>query len=47
VTDLDYDSWFIQEVENGQRQADRGDLIDHEEVVKWIENRLQDMQSGS
>jgi len=47
MTDLDYDSWFLQEVENGQVQADQGELIDHEEVVKRIEKRLQDMQSGS
>ena len=47
MIDLDYDSWFIQEVEKAQSQADRGELIDHEEVVRWIEKRLQDMQSGS
>jgi len=47
MTDSDYDSWFIQEVEKGQAQADRGELIDHEEVVTCIEKRLQDMQSGS
>ena len=47
MTDLDYDSWFIQEVEKGQVQADRGELIDHEEVVKRIEKRLQDKQSDS
>lgn len=38
---LDYDSWFIREVEKGMAQAARGELIDHEEVVKRIEKRLQ------
>jgi len=47
MTDLDYDSRFIQEVEKGQAQADREELIDHEEVVKRIEKRLQDKQSDS
>ncbi len=47
MTDLDHDSWFIQEVEKGQAQADWGELIDHEEVVKRIEKHLQDQQSGS
>jgi predicted transcriptional regulator len=38
---LDYDQWFIQEVEKGLEQAARGELIDHEEVVKRIESHLQ------
>lgn len=38
----DYDSWFIQEVEKGQSQADQGELIDHDEVVARIERRLQE-----
>ena len=37
---LDYDEWFIQEVEKGLAQANRGELIDHEEVVNRIEKRL-------
>jgi predicted transcriptional regulator len=47
MTDLDYDSWFIQQVEKGQAQADRGELIDHEEAVKRIEKRFQDKQSAA
>ena len=38
---LDYDHWFIQEVEKGLEQEARGELIDHEEVVKRIESHLQ------
>jgi predicted transcriptional regulator len=37
---LDYDRWFIQEVEKGLEQAARGELLDHEEVVARIESRL-------
>lgn len=39
---LDYDTWFIQEVEKGLAQAARGELIDHDEVVKRIEKKLQE-----
>jgi predicted transcriptional regulator len=44
---LDHDSWFRDEVAKGQAQAARGELIDHEEVVRRIEKRLQDKQSRS
>jgi predicted transcriptional regulator len=44
---LEHDSWFRQEVEKGQAQAARGELIDHDEVVKRIEKRLQEKQSRS
>jgi predicted transcriptional regulator len=44
---LSHDSWFIQEVEKGQRQAAKGDLIDHDEVVTRIEKRLQEKKSRS
>ena len=45
MSDLDYDSWFIREVEKGLAQADRSELIDHEEVVKRIEKRLKEKLS--
>ena len=44
---LDHDTWFIQEVEKGLSQADKGDLIEHDEVVARIEKRLKDKQSHS
>jgi predicted transcriptional regulator len=44
---LDHDSWFRDEVAKGQAQAARGELIDHEGVVRRIEKRLQDKQSRS
>jgi predicted transcriptional regulator len=42
---LDHDKWFAQEVEKGQLQAAKGDLIEHDEVVTRIEKRLKDKQS--
>jgi predicted transcriptional regulator len=36
---VDYDEWFIQEVEKGLAAADHGELIDHEEIGKLINNR--------
>jgi len=38
---LDYDAWFIREVEKGLAQAARGELLKHDEVVARIEKRLQ------
>jgi len=38
---LDYDAWFIREVEKGQAQARSGELIDHDVVVARIEQRIQ------
>ena len=42
---LDYETWFIQEVEKGQAQAARGELIEHEAVVARIEKRLKEKQT--
>ena len=36
---VDYDSWFLQEVERGLAAADRGDLVEHEDIGKLIEGR--------
>jgi predicted transcriptional regulator len=44
---LDHDSWFIQEVEKGQAQADKGDLVEHDKVVARIEKRLREKQHRS
>lgn len=37
---LSYEEWFSGEVEKGIAQADRGELIDHEEVMRRLEERL-------
>ncbi len=44
---LDHDTWFAQEVEKGQSQAAKGELIEHDEVVARIEKRLQEKQPRS
>ncbi|MGH9636777.1 MAG: CopG family ribbon-helix-helix protein [Candidatus Angelobacter sp.] len=44
---LDHDAWFIQEVEKGQSQAAKGELIEHDEVVARIEKRLKEKQHRS
>ena len=36
---VDYDEWFLQEVEKGLTAADRGEFIDHEEIGKLINRR--------
>ena len=44
---LDHDTWFVQEVEKGQSQAAREDLIEHDEVVARMEKRLKEKQHHS
>lgn len=44
---LDHDTWFIREIEKGQLQAAKGDLIEHDEVVARLEKRLKDKKSRS
>jgi len=36
---VNYDEWFLQEVEKGLAAADRGELLEHENVRKLIEGR--------
>lgn len=36
---VDYDEWFIREVEKGLAAADRGEFIEHEEIGKVIDRR--------
>jgi len=36
---VNYDEWFIREVEKGIAAADRGELVDHDEVRRRIERR--------
>ena len=36
---VNYDEWFAREVEKGLAAADRGELIDHEEIGKLIAQR--------
>jgi len=36
---LDYDEWFLKEVDHGLAAADRGELADHADVRKLIDER--------
>jgi predicted transcriptional regulator len=42
---VDYDEWFINEVEKGLAQIDRGEVLKHEEVGARIEKLLTEKQS--
>ena len=36
---VDYDEWFLQEVDEGLAAADRGEFVDHSEIRKVIDRR--------
>jgi predicted transcriptional regulator len=36
---VNYDEWFLQEVEKGIVASDRGEFVDHEDVKKLIDRR--------
>lgn len=36
---VDYDEWFLREVEAGVAAADRGEFIEHEDIGKLINRR--------
>ncbi len=36
---VDYDEWFLREVDAGLAAADRGELVDHSSVRKIIDER--------
>jgi len=36
---VDYDEWFLGQVDRGLIAADRGELVDHEEVGRLIDSR--------
>jgi predicted transcriptional regulator len=42
---VDYDEWFISEVEKGLAQIERGQVLTHEEVGARIEKLLIEKQS--
>ncbi len=41
---VDYDEWFLREVEKGIASADRGELLSHEEVGTRLEKLLAEKQ---
>ena len=36
---VDYDQWFLRDLEKGLAEADRGELIEHEDIGKVIDSR--------
>jgi predicted transcriptional regulator len=38
---LDYEEWFVREVERGIAEADRGHLVSHEEVMSELRRRVR------
>jgi predicted transcriptional regulator len=36
---VDYDEWFLREVDKGLAAADRGDFIEHDDVRRLIDSR--------
>lgn len=38
---LDHERWFRQQVEEAKISASRGELIEHDEVVKRVEQRFR------
>ena len=42
---VDYDEWFIKEVEKGLGQIARGEVLTHEEVGARLEKLLTEKQS--
>ena len=41
---VDYDQWFVREVEKGLAQIERSEVLEHEEVGVRLEKRLSDKQ---
>ena len=36
---VNYDEWFLREVEKGLAAADRGEFVEHDEIGRLIERR--------
>jgi predicted transcriptional regulator len=36
---VDYDDWFLQEVDKGLASADRGEFVEHEAIRELIDRR--------
>lgn len=42
---VDYDQWFIEQVEKGLAQIERGEVLSHEEVGARLEKLLAEKRS--
>ncbi len=36
---VDYEEWFVRQVEQGLAAADRGEFVEHEDIGKMISSR--------
>ena len=39
-----YDEWFVRQVEKGLAQVERGEVLEHEQVVAIVENLIREKQ---
>lgn len=44
---VDYDDWFIREVEKGLDQIDRGQVLTHDAVGRRLEQKLAEFRPRS
>jgi len=43
---VNYDEWFLQEVEKGLAAADRGEFVDHEDVKNYLTGGSQSPEAA-
>src|SRR5688572_305164 len=43
---LDYDDWFGREIRKNLDEADRGLLLEHDDIVALVEQRLRDKSTA-
>lgn len=41
---IEYDAWFVREVEKGLAEIDAGEVLEHDEVGARLEKRLSEKQ---
>ena len=43
---IDYDDWFVREVEQGLAQVDSGATVSHEDVAARLDKHVEGKRSG-
>lgn len=44
---VDYDAWFVREVEKGLAEIERGEVLEHDEVGARLEQLISEKQRRS
>lgn len=44
---VDYDAWFVREVEKGLAEIERGEVLEHDEVGARLEKLISEKQRRS